>query len=167
MPLLAPVTSAFWPSRTRRSSVIVQSSSRKPGKKAHDAPRKLAEDLRLVELDRDGLADFSQRRVRRDHLRELRELELRADRKSPRVRELARVRAENRNAEHAPVAARDELDRAGSLALGLRPVVGLHLDAQDLDVVAMRLARIVLACADLRQLRIGVGDPRQRPVAGL
>ena len=74
--------------------------------------------------------------------------------------------AHDRSAEHPAPVGRDDLDQALGLPLRLGAVALLESPAQHLDRFAA-LAGLGLGQADVSELGVGIGHPRQRSVIDL
>src|SRR5262249_94258 len=97
--------------------------------------------------------------------REVADAQAAFERYDPELKQLASLGADNGAAEDLAVRPGDDLDKAVSLALGLRPVnVGIG-PAQDADA-AIFVARLRLGQTDLREVRVGVGDAGYRSGTG-
>ena len=105
--------------------------------------------------------------VRRDHLRQIPQLQFLFDRNDPKMRELAGVRAQDRRTQNMTAAMGYQLDHPLGTTLGLCAIVRRIWNADDLDVVAVFLARDFFHHADLCQFGIGVCYPGQGPVIDL
>src|SRR5689334_9962642 len=123
---------------------ILSRSSAEMGEKPHDPPRALAEELGHEETASGPLARLAQGGIGRDHAGDGRKVDTGGDGQAPALNELARMRAEDGGAEHAPVLARQDLDEAVRLALGLGAVVLVKGPAQHLHVAGMGFKRLAL-----------------------